>query len=295
MDYGLVSKFTNVPVVLHIQGILAPCYYQFNKVQIPYLKGMMTNSLIDVIKGGTFGAIYKIFKRRTLVEKDIFKYCKNYIGRTDWDKRIIGILSEKSNYFHGEELLRDDFFKAKWKGGLFIDNTINIVSTISNPIYKGHETVIATCRVLKEAGVKFKWQIIGLEETQRSFRIFYKKYLKEFGDSINLLGNLNPSKMIPLLENSDAICEAMAIGVPVIALYVGGNSSIIEHQQDGILVPDNDPYILAANIVELKNNKEKCQELSFNAKQRAEVRHDPKLVIASLKETYLQIINYNEI
>lgn len=308
MDYGLVSKFCDVPVILHIQGILTSCYYQLDKVQLPFFKAAMTNSLSDVIKGGTFGAIYRIFKQRTLVEKDIFKYCKHYIGRTDWDKKIMNILSPKSTYFHGEELLRDVFFKAKWKGYKYTDKTINVVSTISNPIYKGHETVIATCKVLKEAGFKFKWQIIGLDKTQRSFRIFYKKHLKELDGSIELLGNLNPSKMIPILESSDvyvhpshienssnAICEAMAIGLPVIALHVGGNSSMIKHEYDGLLVPDNDPYILAANIVELKKNKEKSQKISINAKRRAENRHNPKQVIASLKDTYLQVINDHEI
>lgn len=69
---------------------------------------------------------------------------------------------------------------------------------------------------------------------------------------------MNSDKLVELLLESDlyvhtayidnspnAICEAQYLGMPIIATYVGGVPSLIEQGKDGVLIPANDPFMLA--------------------------------------------------
>lgn len=307
MDYGLICKYTNIPVVLHLQGILTVCSYQLNKIKIPFSDRVRAYRFIDVVKGNTLKNLYKTFIRRTKIEQEIFSYCRNYIGRTKWDKNIIGLLSPDSEYFRGEELLRKEFFDANWNPSRSENKKLKIVSTISNPIYKGHDSVVSTCRILSEMGVNYSWDVIGINDSCSSYGLFYRDVIERYKLNINLLGSLNPKEIITTLEKSDmyvhpshienssnAICEAMAVGIPVVAFEVGGNSSMIDNNVDGVLLPDNDPYLLASNLISLKKDCAKLLELSSNSKLRAKQRHDPKSVVDELIRTYEKVIELNE-
>lgn len=58
------------------------------------------------------------------------------------------------------------------------------------------------------------------------------------------------------IDNSpNALCEAMLLGVPCIASYVGGIPSIIQNEVSGLLAPANEPYYLAEKIYWLSKNK----------------------------------------
>lgn len=301
MDYGLICGVTNVPVIIHIQGILHPYLYQLTKLPIPYWEQLKVHSLIDYIKGNTLNDGLKIFQRRTKVEQQILNSCRYLIGRTHWDKRVAGILAPQAEYFHCDELLRDIFFQGQWLGNKTA--TIQIVSTISNPLYKGHDTLIATCQVLHAAGIDFIWHVIGINEHNSSYALFYKSQTTEFAHRLQLHGQLTPAQILEQLQNADvyvhpshienssnSLCEAMAVGMPVIALNVGGNDSMIQQEIDGVLVPDNDPYVLAAAIYEIKQNPERAVRLANQAKQTASRRHNPVAVVSQLKQIYNDLI-----
>lgn len=301
MDYGLICDLTDIPVVIHIQGILHPILYQLKKVRISFLQQLMTTTLSDYIKGSTIHNGLKTFKRRVKQEEKILKSCKYIIGRTKWDKHVSQILAPSATYFHCDEMLRDVFFKANWRANK--NKALTIVSTISAPFYKGHETIVATCQILKKAGVKFIWHIIGIDEECNAYNLFYKQHTKIIGKNIQLQGSLDANQLISFLQDADvyvhpshienssnSICEAMAIGMPVIALQVGGNDSMIKQDEDGILVPDNDPFFLAATILETVENKKLIFNIAKNAKERARNRHNPEAVTHQLKQIYTQII-----
>ena len=301
LDYGLLCSLTGIPVVIHIQGVLHPCYYQIASMRLSFIQNLRAHNFIDYIKGSTFKNNLKIFKRRVAVEEKIFKVCKYFIGRTAWDNSIINLLAPKAVYYHCEEMLRQDFLIADWCGN--DDEVIHIVSTISNPLYKGHETLVATCLLLKKVGVSFLWHIIGLDDKKSSFRIFYKNYMKSLAGDIQLYGMLTETEIVKILQFSDiyvhpshienssnALCEAMAVGMPVVALFVGGNVSIVKDGEDGLLVSDNDPYILAETIKRLAENKVESRKIANAAKIRARKRHDPKWITAEMMNIYSDVI-----
>jgi glycosyltransferase involved in cell wall biosynthesis len=53
---------------------------------------------------------------------------------------------------------------------------------------------------------------------------------------------------------SNAILEAMASGLPVVAHAVGGNPELVDHGRSGLLVPAGDPAALATAIERLVHN-----------------------------------------
>jgi len=300
MDYGLICEKTDVPVVIHIQGILHSCLYQLLKFEFSNLELFCAQSILEFIRGSTFRNGVRVIKKRTDNEARILKSCPNVIGRTDWDKRIISILAPHAQYFHCDEILRQDFFAHTWQYQCGYE--INIVSVISTAAYKGHDNVVSTCLVLNKAGVRFKWSVIGLDKNSTVYKLFYKKYESSLSGLIEFYGGLTPLAMIDVLlkatvyvhpshieNSSNALCEAMALGMPVIALDVGGNTSMINDGVDGLIVPDNDPYSLAGMIKFVNENKEIAIGLGSRAKIRARDRHDPQLIVTCLKTIYAEL------
>jgi glycosyltransferase involved in cell wall biosynthesis len=64
-----------------------------------------------------------------------------------------------------------------------------------------------------------------------------------------------------------SLVEAMACGLPAIASDVGGVPEIVDHLENGILVPPADPDVLAREIVRLLDNSALSCKLSVNARR----------------------------
>ena len=64
---------------------------------------------------------------------------------------------------------------------------------------------------------------------------------------------------------SNALCEAMSCGLPVIASNCSGNVDIIENGVNGLLFKCGDVEELASLIQKLLNNSEHCNKLASNA------------------------------
>ena len=302
MDYGLVAGLTDVPVVIHIQGILQPIQYHLIRIPISWGAALLSQRPLDYVKGSTLGNSKKVWQRRVATEQRIYKMARYFMGRTEWDRNLTRLMAPQAQYFHCDEMLRQEFLDAAWQGNP--SESIALVSLISTPLYKGHELLISTCQALRSAGVKhFTWHVIGLSAGTTCYRIFYQPHLKTLGCHLRLHGELPPGAILDILRNADvyvhpshienssnSICEAQAIGMPVIALHTGGNASLIEHGVDGLLVADNDPYTLAATILRVKAEPSVFREMGQRAQQRAKVRHDPERIVQQLKSIYREIL-----
>jgi glycosyltransferase involved in cell wall biosynthesis len=94
------------------------------------------------------------------------------------------------------------------------------------------------------------------------------------------------------IDNSpNALCEALLLGVPTVATYVGGVPSLIEDRHDGFLYPDGDPYALAGRIRDLMDDASLAAELGRRARERALRRHDPGTIVSSLMRIYSEQVS----
>lgn len=78
----------------------------------------------------------------------------------------------------------------------------------------------------------------------------------------------------------NAVLEAMATGLPVVATTVGGVPELIRDDEDGLLVPPHDPEALGAAIRRLAADPELRLRLGKAARQRAEELSWPRCVDA---------------
>jgi len=305
-NYGLVIPHISVPVIIHIQGNITV----YNK---KYFSGI---SAIDMLRYSywkhilkrisTLQMYYQLLKVEDR-ERKIFSHCEYFLGRTRWDRNIARVLAPNSNYFHCDEVLRKEFSEKEWKlpGG----DTIKLISVIRGHIYKGLETVMETASLLKDLKIKFSWTIVGNSSTDRAPRIFEKKFKKHFSEvNVILAGSKNGPELRDMflessiyvhpshIENSpNAVCEAMIIGLPVIATSVGGTSGILKDSEEGILIQDGDPYAMAGAIIELSGDHLMQKLFSEKARKRALTRHDPQRIVNDLIKIYQDVVaNYSK-
>lgn len=303
MNFGLVAKKWSNKVVLSIQGLISPYY---NKLFSGYPKKMVAknNTLMDKLLLRDVNATERRMCLQAETEKKIFKNVKYIIGRTEWDKACSLALNPNRRYFVVNEILRSDFFSVVWEPR-HNTNLFRIVTTVSNGLYKGVESIYSTAKILKEAGVNFAWDVIGVSS---------KDYIVSLTESIegnnhdqlniNLLGRRDAEGMICALTSADlfvqvshienspnSLCEAMLLGMPVVASFAGGTSSMLDNGIEGVLLQDGDPYVLAGTIMQVATNFEKYVSMGAKARIRALQRHNPSNVVNELLNVYNQVIN----
>jgi L-malate glycosyltransferase len=88
---------------------------------------------------------------------------------------------------------------------------------------------------------------------------------------------------------SNAIIEALAAGIPVVATAVGGSPELVTDGENGFLVPPRDVLKLAAAIERLTRDAELRARLSQNAKVGARARYDEREMVRAYSELFRSV------
>jgi len=301
---GEIIKYTEVPAIIHLQGIINPClnawfFPGFKKTA--FLKSL---NWVNFVKGVGFFHDYYRFKKMAQREMSIFNTCSNFIGRTHWDKAMMKLFVPSANYFHCDEVIRSGFYEAKWempKNDKFVFS-----STINSNIYKGLDLMLKTAILLKKySNINFEWNVYGIKPDSEYAKLVKNLIGQNFYDNnvilkgvtleAELLKGLLRSNLFihtSYIDNSpNSVCEAQLIGLPVIATNVGGISTLIQDGIDGFLVPSNEPHVLASRIIELINDPNKLMSISESAISVAYKRHNKIKIKENLLSIYKAIID----
>ena len=296
LSYGMVCQMTNIPVIIHIQGILSSIKEFWLPANFSWKEYILTNP-----RGFT---TYINLKRAITREKMMLKKCKYLMGRTEWDQTTASVLSPNSKYYICNEMLRPIIYNSTKIWTHQIREKKIIVSIISSTTYKGSDIILKTSRILKNHLYNnFEWHVYGINNLN-----FAKKITGIDPKNVNVkaCGIITAEQLISTVINSDVfvhpsyienspntICEAQLLGIPIIATNVGGVSSIITNNSDGILVPSHDIYMIAGKLLFLFNNHEEAIKLGENARQTALSRHSPKKIVTELLNIYNQMLLEN--
>lgn len=303
-DFGLICEHTLIPVVIHIQGCIPPYHNALfpvglSKWDFLFKKGLSLKYRFIGLRSD------RAFRKAAEREIRIIQNCKYFMGRTEWDKRLIDLFNPQATYFHCEEALRDSFIQgtARWEYPTS-DKKI-ITSVISRPWYKGCDLILKTAALLKRfTDIDFEWRVYGIPE-MRFYEAKYKINAKDV--NVKVMGTASKEELAEALcatscyvhpsyiENSpNSVCEAQILGVPIIATHVGGISSLIDDGCNGILFPANAPYTAASLIKQLTSDRELAERLSSNSIEKATKRHCPNEIIIRLYNIYDYIIKHKQ-
>lgn len=89
---------------------------------------------------------------------------------------------------------------------------------------------------------------------------------------------------------SQALLEAMALGVPVIATNASGNPDLIRDGENGLLFEEHNPRQLAAKIEALLDSPALCQKLAENGRRTALEEFSIENIIQRHERAYTEII-----
>jgi glycosyltransferase involved in cell wall biosynthesis len=86
-----------------------------------------------------------------------------------------------------------------------------------------------------------------------------------------------------------AMMEAMALGKPVIATDVGGVPEIVDHYENGFLVPPGDTVWLYEAILTLLSNPQLCARFGENARMKMEKDFQLSRMVNETEDLYLRL------
>jgi glycosyltransferase involved in cell wall biosynthesis len=124
---------------------------------------------------------------------------------------------------------------------------------------------------------------------------------KEIDDSVIFAGFVDQATIAKTLRASDifvlpsfaegipvALMEAMAMGVPVIATYVGGVIELVVDQRTGLMVSPSDSVGLASAIARYIDDEAFRQTIAKNAREKIESEFNTEDQVDKLAQLFTQ-------
>ena len=161
---------------------------------------------------------------------------------------------------------------------------------------KGHETLLGAARQILARHPAATFTFAGDGPRREPLETLTRAL--ELGSRVRFLGECQ--NVAPVLADADlfvlpsrseafpnAVIEAMAAGLPVVATDVGGIPEIIRHWENGVLVPPGDEHALADAVVALMDRPDHAAALGRAA--RADVEHHYTLdrMVEAFEHLYL--------
>lgn len=295
-------------VILSIQGLVSVIErYYFGSISIIDLVRNIT--LRDIIRFDTIFHQQKRMRQRGKIEIEAIQRVGSVIGRTEWDKAHAISISQQVNYWHNNETLRTPFYHGNWtwetcqKHRIFISQghyplkglhmLLKALPSVINK-YPNTEVYIAGHDFFSNRGIKIN-----------GYGRYINRLIKRLGlgQIIHFTGFLNAEEMkVEYLKANVFICpsavenspnsvgEAQILGIPVIASYVGGISTMVEHHVTGLLYRFEEPELLAHHILDLFANEDLCKNLSAGSRLAAIERHNPIKNAIDLQRIYQSLL-----
>ena len=309
---SMVRAFNNPSrTVIHIQGLVSVIAKHYEAF-LPQ-KVCRAYSFRDFVRHDNIIQQKRKFIKRGQFEIEAIKNVSFVMGRTEWDHACAKLINPDIHYYKAQELLRENFYNDAWSYDNCNKHTI-LMSQSDYPI-KGLHLALETLSLIKCRYPDVRLFVCGANICKNStFKdrlksSYYAQYLNglirkyHLESNVIFTGPLSAEEMKTRMLNanvfmssstiensSNSIGEALLLGVPVVASYVGGTVSLAHHGEDAYLYQADAPYMAAEYIMWLFADEGECKRLSENARERARVTYDAESVYDSVKKAYLDIV-----
>ena len=165
----------------------------------------------------------------------------------------------------------------------------------ANDRRKGFASLLSALQILDAQDVKAHLVVFGANEQElpmkfQNIDVTFVGYIHD-SSVLTALYNIADVMVVPsLTENlSNAIMESLSCGTPVVAFNIGGNSDMIDHQQNGYLANELDCEDMAKGIQWcIEHNTEGA--LSRNSLEKVMNNYTIDIVSKQYKQLYQSII-----
>lgn len=158
---------------------------------------------------------------------------------------------------------------------------------------------------LNKSGIKARLKIIGDGPDRQGLQ--YTILRLGIRDAVTLEGQKPPEEVIRSLQTSDiyistsaaeglsnAVLEAVACGLPVVAFDCEGMNEVIENGFNGFIVPFGDIVSMAEKIRNIYNTRQMLETMGSNGALLVVEKYDYKKHVSSLLEYYKSVCRSDE-
>lgn len=304
-NLALIDNYNKkIPIIISLQGILSE-YYRHYYGFIPMKEIICNYTIYDVLSGNGIISKKIAFKKQAEFEKEMFSKVHFVEGRSDWDKAVSLNINSNLKYYYCPRMIRKEFFSYRWNENNFEAYSL-LVHQGNYPI-KGLHFMLDALHIICKKYPNVKLYVSGdnLFEGSKMKEKGYTRYLKrkivDYGlkDKIVFTGHLSAERLAKRLskvhvcvvpsaiENApNALAEAMIVGTPCIASYVGGNAEMLNYGELGLLYCYYEPQMLAERIEQLFEKSDVMVEKAEKAYCYARNKHNPEALMRKLLNIY---------
>lgn len=280
-----------IPTVVLMQGIITA-------IERHYLGGLSeeelkkTYSLRNFLKGDSIKSQKRSYKKRAEYEKEMLQRAGNVIVESDWAAAMIKGIAPNCQIHTYRLNNKAVFFEKEWEAPACRKRSVFCTAPVGYPLKGFHillKAMAIVCRqypdaVLRVPGMSDPFGFGFMDRIKRPGYTRYIMQLIEKNDlrkNIQFLGRLNSDQMAEELvkanvfvtpssieNHSVSLREAMAVGVPCVASYVGGVPEVVEDGKTGRLYRFEEYEQLADIILNLMDNSQKAAEMGRKARQQ---------------------------
>lgn len=309
---SVIKVAEGIPFIVYAQGILDSIgkYYSvgFTKDEIKY-----ACTLRDTLTKTSINKMRESFEKRAEYEAEIIQKCKHVILENKWSEAYFRKI-EKDFIPHTVPISISKTFKeTEWLEEGFAKHTI-MCPAADYPV-KGLHMLLKALEIVKIKYPDVKLYIPGAKLKKPDSIISklkfdgYSKLItrlieeKKLHDNIEYTGNLtaiemaermasvNCFVMCSAIENhSSTLKEAMTVGTPSIASFVGGVSEYAINEENALLYRYEDYEVLANDIVRLFENAQLRKKLSESAKKSMRESDGKESDYQKIRKVYEEVL-----
>ena len=304
-SYGLLVVEGDIkrPTVVSLQGMLGALnrfesggLSVWDRLRVLTLRDLFGNhgpirgSMVDARRA-------RHVERRILCSKSVF------VGRTFYDRACLRAINPQAVYFHCDEVMRRPFYMQSRKPDQVVPRSV--FATAGGHPRKGLHCLLKAVALLQNEFPNVTLRVPGMNPSESWLGSGYQRYLRRLmgelhlGDSVRFLGELDALAMAGELTRAEVfalpsfadnspngLAEAMLVGTPVVAAYVGGVPSMVRHQETALCFPVGDEMVLAECLRQVLRREPHVAQMAMNARVVATERHNPRSVAQRMLEIY---------
>lgn len=251
------------------------------------------------------------FERWGRFEEEMILKHKYISTQSDWVRAHILKINPSSTLFNTGIMLRREFFNTPaWTSQQRQDPSAPLLFASSSGVaaYKGLHVLMRAVAILKRKYPGIILNVAGDIMKKGIRQSGYARWLQrearriEISENIRWLGPLDANGIIQEFHKASAVvipsfvetyslamAEAMVLGVPVVASYVGAMPELARDRESALFFPPGDEVACACQLGKIIGDRKLADRLSQNARQTGLLRNAPDEVVTR------QITIYNKI